>query len=129
RSVRRNVMNTGWLRSNWLAWGLGSTVALGACAPGAPTPIAPENDAVSQKPAPPRPAEPAPRPETARAGSHVSAEPAIQMPVGFVVLGPGRSVPISVSGTDAATLSLVPVRASELAQVRPIAGVHPRDVD
>lgn len=122
-------MNTGWLRSNWLAWGLGSTVALGACAPGAPTPIAPENDAVSQKPAPPRPAEPAPRPETARAGSHVSAEPAIQMPVGFVVLGPGRSVPISVSGTDAATLSLVPVRASELAQVRPIAGVHPRDVD
>jgi alpha-2-macroglobulin len=55
--------------------------------------------------------------------------PTLGMPIGHVVLGPERKLPIAVKDTKLARLRLAPLAVAELGAAAPIAGLHPAGTD
>jgi alpha-2-macroglobulin len=55
--------------------------------------------------------------------------PELGMPIGHVVIGPDRKVPISVSGTKLARLRALALTVADLDDVAALTGVHPAGVD
>jgi alpha-2-macroglobulin len=87
------------------------------CVPTEPEPI----DAEPARPAPSARARPAERPGSVT----LAGEPRLGMPIGQVVLGPDRKLPIEVQRTRLARIRLAPITPADLPAAAPIAGVHP----
>ncbi len=117
------------------AWFTLAAVIAGSCVPLEPAPIGAE-------PAPSAgeatPSEPVVVRRTARAQNLVPAGPAdrastptpeLGMPIGHVVIGPDRKVPISIQGTKLARLRAVPLSVADVDDVVVLTGVHPAGTD
>ncbi|MGC4087961.1 MAG: MG2 domain-containing protein [Polyangiaceae bacterium] len=92
--------------------------------PEAPAPV---HDQVTPPAPPVPPAEPA-EPE-AQPAAAASTRVEVEMPAGFVVLGPGREVPLHIVNVSTARLRLLPIALEEIPLVRAWLGVHRAEVD
>ena len=120
---------------------LGILIA-GSCVPVEPTPIGAEpvsTASAGEDQAPPRDPVtsrlvrgPARVPDLVPAGPvsrTANDTPELGMPIGHVVIGPDRKVPITVFGTRLARLRAVALNAADVDDVVPLTGVHPAGTD
>ena len=111
----------------WFALGV---LVAGSCVPAERVSIGAEPDSSASEVPLPAP-EPKAKSKPAPAGrdTPASSVPELAMPIGHVVIGPDRKVPISIRGTKLARLRAVPLSVADVDDVAGLAGIHPESTD